>query len=149
MIKLIRNITQTFAEAVKKRGVSIPCEVLKRGKYRQGYRPDIKGCYFRSSWEANIFRFFRWKGVILEYEPDIFTFKGEYKYGVRAYIPDFKAHCGQFTYYIEVKGRMDFASAEKIKAFSKEYPRLRLRIINEHHYNLIKKLYSSKIPNWE
>ena len=79
------------------------------------------GFRFRSRLEARWAVFLDGLGVRYEYEPEGFEIPG-----VGAYLPDFRVMCharrGQecepFPLYIEVKGRMDEKSAEKIKAFS-------------------------------
>lgn len=79
------------------------------------------GYRFRSRLEARWAVFFDCLGVKYEYEPEGFELPG-----VGGYLPDFRIQCHTsrghdcepFPLYVEVKGQMDAASAEKIKAFS-------------------------------
>jgi hypothetical protein len=78
------------------------------------------GYRFRSRLEARWAVFFDSLGVKYEYEPEGFELPG-----LGGYLPDFRVmchasrggECEPFPLYIEVKGSMDQASAEKIKAF--------------------------------
>ena len=80
-----------------------------------------KGFRFRSRLEARWAVFLDSLGVEYEYEPEGFNLPG-----VGAYLPDFRVmcyadrghDCEPYPLYIEVKGRMDEASAAKIKTFS-------------------------------
>ena len=80
------------------------------------------GYRFRSRLEARWAVFFDSLGVKYEYEPEGFELPG-----LGGYLPDFRVMChgtrgdcldAAWPLYIEVKGQMDAASAEKIKAFS-------------------------------
>lgn len=78
------------------------------------------GYRFRSRLEARWAVFFKSLGVRYEYEPEGFMTEAG------PYLPDFRVtccakrggDCRPFPLYIEVKGRMDAASAARIKAFS-------------------------------
>ena len=116
----------------------------------RGYRPDVGGIEFKSAMEANLFRFYRLKGVKCDYEPDRFVFpKNSNTFGIRVYIPDFKINIGKFVYYLEAKGTMDKKSLEKIRLFKRFYPRLKLYLISWDTYKKIEKLYRHMIPTWE
>lgn len=100
--------------------------------------------------EANYARFLNYKGVEWEYEREIFTFPPHAsKIGITKYKPDFKIYVGKTSYFVEVKGFMDKADAEKIRLFKRFYPWLKLFILYPRGYNIIKKYYSRNIPNWE
>lgn len=80
------------------------------------------GYRFRSRLEARWAVFFGNLGVKYEYEPEGFELPG-----LGGYLPDFRVMChgtrgdcsdNAWPLYIEVKGQMDAASAEKIKSFS-------------------------------
>ena len=87
--------------------------------YYNGYR-------FRSRLEARWAVFFDALGVDYEYEPEGFKLQdGE------CYLPDFRVKCygkrgssneEPFDLYIEVKGKMSFEDACRIKTFSNTYP---------------------------
>jgi len=82
-----------------------------------------KGYRFRSRLEARWAVFFDALGVKYEYEPEGF------QTSAGGYLPDFKVKCygtrgdqneKPFDLWIEVKGKMTAADAEKIKAFSND-----------------------------
>lgn len=86
------------------------------------YETVYNGYRFRSRLEARWAVFFDSLGVKYEYEPEGFKLPG-----LGGYLPDFRVMCHgtrgdcldeAWPLYIEVKGQMDAASAEKIKAFS-------------------------------
>lgn len=115
----------------------------------KGHRKDLPEVNeFQSQMEANAYRFYKWRGVPIEYEPTWFRFP-ENKYNIFGFIPDFKIRIGKFTYYIEVKGVMDANAQAKTLLFRKHYPQHKLYFIEYPQYNLIKKHYSKLIPNWE
>jgi len=83
-----------------------------------GYRGDLD-CYFRSSWEANLARYWNFIGVPWEYEPVEFEFKA-IKRGSRFYKPDF--YLPKMDEYIEVKGYFIAGDKTKLRRFKKYYP---------------------------
>jgi hypothetical protein len=112
-----------------------------------GKRDDIGNQYFRSSWEANFARYLNYlkdNNDIFDwlYEEDRFEFI-EIKRGIRSYMPDFKVWNtkNSIPYYYEVKGWMDDSSKIKIKLMKKYYPEIKLIIIDEKKYKIIKNLY--------
>jgi hypothetical protein len=121
---------------------------------RRGRRDDLRGIFFRSSWEANYARFLEWqkqRGLIAdwEYEPETFWFE-KIRRGVRSYTPDFRVteNTGS-RYYVEVKGWMDAKSKTKLKRMAKYHPAVDLRVIDAKAYREIDRKLGGAIPNWE
>ena len=106
--------------------------------YRHGYREDI-GLYVRSSWEANVARFFKFMHLDYQYEPEQF----EILSGV--YIPDFRVD----GTYIEVKGWMRDDARQKIEEFRSTYPSKSLVLIDQEMYRHIEREFRTRIPEWE
>lgn len=104
--------------------------------------------YFRSTWEANIARFFNYIGVEWEYEPKRFIFDKEDTRPI-SYLPDF--YLPEEDRYVEVKGWFDKKSKIRMARFDKYFKEesLKLYLIDEKEYNNIKRYYSKKIDNWE
>lgn len=144
-------------------------EKVRRGERKPAnrfYRKDL-GLELKSSMEANVLRFYReWCPGIqsISYEPDTFYFpprngvstsrantktfkRNDSK--IYAYVPDFRISDGTNTWYVEVKGVMDYEAYEKARLMAKYYPRIRIFFITSKEYNTIRKLYSKKTPYWE
>jgi hypothetical protein len=110
-------------------------EVGRTQTSKKGRRKDCNNQFFRSSWEANVFRWLRHiskKGELLEYEPTTFSFApfGVLK-GTVSYCPDFKLSFPEGQpieeetshWWIEVKGGfMKSQDKVKIRRFKKYYP---------------------------
>jgi hypothetical protein len=118
-----------------------------------GFREDLK-CYFRSCWEANYARYLNWlkeKKQIKswEYESETFEFKN-IKRGNRFYTPDFKIfyNDGRIERH-EVKGYMDARSFTKLKRMKKNFPEIKIILIDKKYYYDIKNKIGRLIPNWE
>jgi hypothetical protein len=146
----------------------------KGGRSKIGRRPDCNNQFFRSGWEANVYRLLmRDKSVtLIEYEPTTFSFApfGILK-GTVSYCPDFKITYPSGVYnWIEVKGGfMKPADKTKIKRFKKFYPEefKKLLVVApgpnsktsgffkeqgvpiKWHYPDLNKQYKHLIPNWE
>lgn len=114
---------------------------------KSGKRQDLNNTYFRSSWEANIARYFNFVGIKWEYEPKTFIFD-TIKRGSVSYTPDF--YLPEEDRWVEVKGWMDQKSITKLKRFQKYYPEefSKLEIIGAEEYKAYKK-YERLIPGWE
>jgi len=139
-----------------------------------GYREDLKQ-FFRSRWEANIARYYRYVSELYIYEYIEFEFKG-IKRGSRFYKPDF--YLPVINRWVEVKGFFRASDKTKLRRFKKYYPEefTRLRFIIEdpyartkanaevlnfliddlkidfseiESYNNIEKALGKLIPNWE
>lgn len=115
---------------------------------KSGKRKDLNNTYFRSSWEANIARYYNYLGIKWEYEPKTFIFQNITR-GSVSYTPDF--YLPDEDKWIEVKGWMDSKSKTKLKRFEKQYPEeyKKLQIIQQKEYNEIKRKVSNYIKNWE
>lgn len=106
--------------------------------FRDGVRADI-GFYVRSSWEANVARFFAYMGWMYEYEPRRFRLANSW------YTPDFNVN----GYWVEVKGQMRTDAARKIAEFRILYPNESLVILDQALYQSIEKEFSERIPCWD
>ena len=113
-----------------------------------GKRKDLNDTYFRSSWEANIARYYNYLGIKWEYEPKTFIFTNITN-GSVSYTPDF--YLPEEDRWIEVKGWMDSKSKTKLKRFKKQYPKeySKLTLIQEKEYNEIKRKLGNYIKGWE
>jgi len=143
-------------------------------KSRIGKRKDCNNLFFRSSWEANCYRY--WKTlkdiILIEYEPVCFSFTpfGILR-GTVSYTPDFKLTYKDKSYeYVEVKGGfMRNVDKTKLRRLKKYYPddfdKLRgitpgeksktatffrsLNIPILHYYPELNKKYNKIISGWE
>lgn len=118
------------------------------GKYSYGYssgrgalRKDL-GHYVRSSWEANICRVLKALNITYEYEPKAFVLSNGH-----TYTPDLLVHIDDF--FVEIKGFWQENDLEKMALFLKEYPKIKLQIIDEKIYLQIEEYWKEKILNWE
>jgi len=85
---------------------------------RGGYREDLKQ-YFRSKWEANIARYYRYISEFYIYEYKEFEFK-TIKRGQRYYKPDFYLPASDS--WVELKGFFRASDKTKLRRFKKYYP---------------------------
>lgn len=84
----------------------------------------------RSSWELNFAKILMYLNRKYEYEPTPFLLSNN-----RYYIPDFydyKNNC-----YYEIKGRWYEQGKEKFNLFIKEYPQIRIKLIDKKKYKRI------------
>ncbi|MFH0989922.1 MAG: hypothetical protein V1799_07895 [bacterium] len=102
--------------------------LVRRGGIGSGGKRDDIGFYVRSTWEANVVRYYRFRKIKFRYEPKEFEFVG-LKRGIRFYKPDF--YLPEEGVYVEVKGYLDRQSLTKLKRFLKYFPEeaKRLRIM--------------------
>lgn len=127
-LKKNRNKTSinqlTIALAKSRNAINRKCDELDGKKITKkkskksviGRREDLNQ-FFRSTWEANVARWFNHEGMIWTYEPEIFIFKG-IKRGTISYSPDFKVDDG----WVEVKGQLTTKGRTAVKRFKKFYP---------------------------
>ena len=115
---------------------------------KSGKREDLDNTFFRSSWEANLARYYNYINIKWEYEPKTFIFKN-ITYGSVSYTPDF--YLPEEDKWIEVKGWMDGKSKTKLKRFKEQYPEeyKKLELIQQKEYDEIKRKMSPYIENWE
>jgi len=110
--------------------------------------------YFRSRWEANYARYLQFlkeRGDILEWEhePITFWFKG-IKRGTVSYLPDFRVtENNSDIAYHEVKGYMDQRSRTKLERMRRQYPSVRLILIDRKPYMEIERKLGRIIEGWE
>lgn len=106
-----------------------------------GYRKDM-GSSFKSSWEANIARILKFLNIKWEYEYfHIVTLNS-------VYVPDFYYSREGDEIIIEVKGRWDNRSIEKVSYVLREEPDYTLFIVDADIYNFLEKRYNF-IEGWE
>lgn len=133
-----------------KNGTLNPMKMQKNpySRTKGGKRKDLNNIFFRSSWEANMARYYNYLGIEWQFEPKTFVFKNITR-GSVSYTPDF--YLPKLDKWVEVKGWMDSKSKTKLKRFEKQYPEegQKLELITQKEYNQIKKEYSKKIENWE
>lgn len=113
-----------------------------------GKREDIDNKYFRSSWEANLARYYNYLGIKWEYEPKTFIFTNITR-GSVSYTPDF--YLPEEDKWVEVKGWMDGKSKTKLSRFKNQYPKeyKKLQLITKKEYDEIKRKVAPYIKNWE
>lgn len=127
----------------------------KKGKvrgYRAGLRDDL-GVKVRSSWEANVARWLKWrveKGEIAawEYEPTTWVFPNVTR-GPVCYTPDFLIrHLDGSEEYLEVKGRETSRDRSKWRRVRQFYPDIKLTIMGSEEYRDLC-LEHGGISQWE
>jgi len=123
---------------------------MKRGS-KGGTRDDL-GFYVRSTWEANVARYYKWlqsQGNIAKWEYEPCEFEFPVKRGNRTYKPDFRIteNDGR-VWYCEVKGYMDNDSRVKLKRMAKYHPGVKVIVLDGEQYRAIAK-HKRLIPGWE
>jgi len=146
----------------------------KGARSKIGKRPDCNNLFFRSGWEANVFRLLRLDKSItlIEYEPTDFTYwQFGIKKGTVSYTPDFKISYADGSYvWIEVKGGwMKPNDKTKLRRFKKFYPKEFERLVGvtpgeasktavffkelgipiKWYYPDLNKKYKKSVPGWE
>lgn len=118
-------ITKKIAELEGK--VPLPAVGTQSRRSYIGKRKDCNNLFFRSRWEANVYRFLKQDTDVksIEYEPRDFLFTefGIVK-GTVSYTPDFRVtYCDGSFVWIEVKGGlMAQPDKTKIRRFKKYFP---------------------------
>ena len=125
----------------------------KSRRSKGGKRADLEDRYFRSSWEANVARYFNWliKCKQIKYwEYEVDTFEFPVKKGSKFYTPDFKVWNLDTTFtYFEVKGYMDAQSITKLKRMARYFPGCEIKLIEKKEYLEIKQKVGQLISSWE
>ncbi|MBE2201433.1 MAG: PHP domain-containing protein, partial [Anaerolinea sp.] len=109
-----------------------------------GYRDDL-GHYVRSSWEADLSRVFRYLELEYEYEPRTFALVATDGRQL-TYTPDF--YVPSLDQWVEVKGWMNKASAEKITLFREQYPECDLVVVDKTLFAEFQLQYADLVA-WE
>ena len=109
------------------------------------FRQDLDET-FRSSWEANVARVFRYVGISYEYEKQMLPRHDESGNVVGVYIPDFWLPGDRI---VEVKGYWDSDSRMKVLEMKKYYPTYKYYAIDQDIYSSLSRQYRALIPNWE
>jgi hypothetical protein len=154
--------------AVKNKLLEIDGKLVPKASTKKrtniGKRTDLNK-FFRSSWEANLARYFVSTNQPYHYEAQVFTFPGV-KHGTVSYCPDFKLADGT---WIEVKGHADGKTKTQIRRFKKHYPeefkKLKCVVGSDKtaaakffksmgvpvlvYYNELNKQFRKVIPSWE
>lgn len=145
---LLRNMKQRQTRIINGTLNPLPFQTNPYSRAKGGKREDLNNVYFRSSWEANIARYYNYIGVEWQFEPKTFIFK-DITRGSVSYTPDF--YLPKEDRWIEVKGWLDGKSKTKLKRFAKQYPEeyKKLTLITEKEYKEIKRKMSPFIKNWE
>lgn len=146
--KRSKSMSITMVARIKNQPSSIYSRTTK------GWREiGDKRFFFRSKWEMNVAYYIEWlkmnKQIIdWSYEEDTFWFE-KIRRGVRSYTPDFKIteNDGSIK-YTEVKGWMDDKSKTKLKRMAKYYPKIKIELIGEAEYKLLKSQVG-RLCNWE
>lgn len=155
------SLLQQFLQSINpKKNPQRKLPVINGG--RRGVRRDIPGIEFKSSWEANYYRYASRhlpNLLLLEYEPTdpefLFPWTPENKTGIHRYIPDFKMVFKDLTeHYVEVKGcknlqHLPEAAVKKAWLIKRYYPRIKLYFVTEKEYKKIERLYAHDIDEWE
>jgi predicted DNA-binding protein YlxM (UPF0122 family) len=111
----------------KKILATIYCNRNYGSRSKGGIRPDL-GIYLRSSWEANLCRYYNFFNIKWIYEPETFFFnessliKKKLKRGSVCYTPDF--YLPDTDSLVEIKGFFRLSDMTKLKRFRKYYPML-------------------------
>lgn len=115
-IKEIENKEKGIEPTVKTKGI----------KSKIGKRKDCNNLFFRSAWEANLYRYLKRCSEIIkvEYEPVDFTFwQFGHKKGTVSYTPDFRVTFNNGNWiWIEVKGFLKPSDKTRIRRFQKYFP---------------------------
>ena len=139
-----------------------------------GRRKDCGNQFFRSSWEANFFRYLKTLDNVthIEYEPTTFTYwQFGHNQGTVSYTPDFKVTYQDGSYHwVEIKGGfMKPSDKTKIRRLKKYYPEEFKKLIAvtsgpntktaiffkemdveiTWFYPDLNKQYKNSIPHWE
>lgn len=131
-----RSAVQNKLREVKKGTAQAgPVSTKKGGRqtFKIGKRKDCDNLFFRSAYEANVYRWFKHTRLHhlhggltnIEYEPQCFGyFEFGHKTGTTSYIPDFRLTFRDgTTLWCEVKGGyMKADDKTKIRRFKKYYP---------------------------
>ncbi len=123
--------------------------------WKAGWR-EIGGVriYARSRWEANYARYLQWlqerhQIAKWEHEPHTFWFEG-IKRGALSYLPDFRVtESNGAVAFHEVKGWMDDRSKTKIARMARQFPDVRLIVIDKKAYRKIAEQVAPFIKGWE
>lgn len=133
MEALIKKGRITQIKNGKSKGVNNPM-YGKPPKCRNGYRKDLDH-FVRSSWEANFARVLKFLHLDYQYEKHTFKLSNG-----DTYTPDFFVSSKNKFY--EVKG---YDRNEKYKFFIKDYPNIKISIVNQKLYDKIIKIFSNHI----
>lgn len=126
---------------------------------KAGKRADLGDQYFRSSWEANMARYFNWLVThrayinghqLLSWEFEVDEFEFPVKRGTRFYWPDFKLTFadGRIEYW-EIKGYMDQKSKTALDRMARHHPDVKVVLVDGPAYHAIARKVAALVPGWE
>jgi len=140
---LTKETCKTIAKNCEKQSASM-CQSIINGTVEittqtfSGYVHEF-GHFVRSGWEYNFAKVM--KHLNREYEYEAYTFKLS---NGKTYVPDFYDVKRKIFY--EIKGQMRNDAKEKIELFKKEYPWLKLHVIDRPIYTRIYMKYKDFLP---
>lgn len=111
---------------------------------KAGKRKDL-GHNCRSTWEANFARILNHLNIEYEFENIIWLKKEDGS--DLAYLPDF--YLPKYNSYVEIKGRWYDDAREKYELFKKQYPHLKIHLIEQKLYSKYAKRFKHQIEEWE
>ena len=141
---LTKENSEKVKEMSKKIAIGNSNAIMNGRKINTQYktiRPEGFGHVVRSTWEYNFAKILRYLNRQYKYENERFILSDG-----RTYIPDFydiKRDC-----YYEIKGYFHDDAKAKLELFKKDYPYIKLRLIDTKKYLRIKKIFETKIK-WE
>lgn len=140
-----KEIREKISRTLRQKYANGDINLVNNGNnFHYGYRKDLTH-FCRSSWEANIGRFFNYLGI--EYEYEKYKFKLNSPYGELLYVPDF--YLKKYNIFVEVKGRYEEISKIKHNLFKEQFSHYYLAIIDRKKYFKIERRLCRKVINWE
>lgn len=140
---LTKETCKTIAKNCEKQS-AIMCEGIASGRINvtvqtfSGYVYEF-GHYIRSGWEYNFAKVMQ--HLNREYQYEAYTFKLS---NGKTYVPDFYDVKRKIFY--EIKGQMRNDAKEKIELFKKDYPNIKLHVIDRPKYIKIYMKYKDVFP---
>jgi len=123
----------------------------------QGPAPDLAdGHEYRSTWERNVARVLRYRGVDAAYEPKRYLFAGQP--WTESYLPDWRLPAAvrvgdrhYDTILLEVKGYYDAKSKRRSRNMQRQYAARGVMVLlfREPLYRQLEEDYAEHIPEWE
>ena len=149
---MLRRLLYTLAKYVDTNGSTAQRRVeRKRYPAKYGIREDLPevGKPFKSSMEANVYRFYKTRKLDeVQYEPERFYFRNN-RFDIQSYVPDFKIRSGKRIWYVEVKGYPELRDYQKIILLKEQYHWIKIYIVGPKQYAAIFRNYGYRTPGWE
>lgn len=128
---LTKETDERIAKSARKEAIS-QARIIREGiknpttRYIHGFYKDV-GHYVRSGWELNFARILKLLNRKYDYEPKSFILSDG-----RTYTPDFYMH--KNGYFYEIKGMWRKDAKDKFITFKREYPNIKIKLINRKKY---------------